>query len=190
MNFTAQNWELSFVLVSKKTEFKFCCIDVISNKARSFGLIKNDVPICSATLAGDIWGITIWTPWSNGNWFVWYPNECWDLYILVFHPLSRLYIDDCDLIKISTPLCSSKIQGAHIYNHNIQSLRIWRKFCSIPSSIYSWFLKPLSVLHSRFPTKKLWVVAYFWNFLWSKKKLKAFLCNFLMRTLKFFFKFF
>ena len=23
-----------------------------------------------------------------------------------------------------------------------------------PSSIYSWFLKPLSVLHSRFPTKK------------------------------------
>ena len=26
---------------------------------------------------------------------------------------------DCDFIKISTPLCSGKIQGAHIYNHNI-----------------------------------------------------------------------
>ena len=26
--------------------------------------------------------------------------------------------------------------------------------CIFPSSIYSWFLKPLSVLHSRFPTKK------------------------------------
>ena len=34
--------------------------------------------------------------------------------------------------------------------------------CCIPSSIYSWFLKPLTVLHSRFPTKKSWVVAHFW----------------------------
>ena len=33
--------------------------------------------------------------------------------------------------------------------------------CYNPSSIYSWFLKPLSVLHSRFPTKTSWVVAYF-----------------------------
>ena len=32
-----------------------------------------------------------------------------------------------------------------------------------PSSIYSRFLKPLSVLHARFPTKKSWVVAYFWQ---------------------------
>ena len=57
-----------------------------------------------------------------------------------------------------------------------------------PSSIYSWFLKPLSVLHSRFPTKKSWVVAYFWP------KIKIFLIffpnffgfllsNFLVRTL-------
>ena len=30
-----------------------------------------------------------------------------------------------------------------------------------PSSIYSWFLKPLLVLHSRFLTEKLWVVDYF-----------------------------
>ena len=38
---------------------------------------------------------------------------------------------------------------------------IWRTLISPnPSSIYSWFLKPLSVLHSRFPTKKSWVVAY------------------------------
>ena len=46
-----------------------------------------------------------------------------------------------------------------------------------PSSIYSWFLKPLSVLHSRFPTKKSWVVAYFWQkknssqIFWKKKSL-------------------
>ena len=40
---------------------------------------------------------------------------------------------------------------------------IWTGFYPISknSSIYSWFLKPLSVLHSRFTTKKLWVVAYF-----------------------------
>ena len=30
-----------------------------------------------------------------------------------------------------------------------------------PSPIYSWFLKSLYVLHSRFLTKKSWVVAYF-----------------------------
>ena len=36
-----------------------------------------------------------------------------------------------------------------------------------PSSIYSWFLKPLYVLHSQLPTKKSWVVAYFWQ----KKKI-------------------
>ena len=34
------------------------------------------------------------------------------------------------------------------------------KWCN-PSSIYSWFLKPFSVLHSRFPTKKSWMVAVF-----------------------------
>ena len=41
-----------------------------------------------------------------------------------------------------------------------------------PSSIYSWFLKSLPLLHSRFPTKKSWVVAYFFNFfqLFQKKK--------------------
>ena len=45
--------------------------------------------------------------------------------------------------------------------------------CIFPSSIYSWFLKPLSVLHSRFPTKKSWVVAYFFNFfpLFQKKNI-------------------
>ena len=45
-------------------------------------------------------------------------------------------------------------------------------FSSKPSSIYSWFLKPLSVLHSRFPTKKSWVLAYFFNFfqLFQKKR--------------------
>ena len=44
---------------------------------------------------------------------------------------------------------------------------------AIPSSIYSWFLKPLSVLRSRFPTKKSWVVAYFFNFfqLFQKKNI-------------------
>ena len=43
-----------------------------------------------------------------------------------------------------------------------------------PSYIYSWFLTPLSVLHSQFPTKKLWVVAYFFHFvkLFQKRKKK------------------
>ena len=61
-----------------------------------------------------------------------------------------------------------------------------------PSSIYSWFLKPLSILHSQFPTKKSWVVAYFFNvFQLFQKKIymyKIYLCNFLMRTQNFFFK--
>ena len=30
----------------------------------------------------------------------------------------------------------------------------WASSNVAPSSIYSWFLKPLYVLHSRFPTKK------------------------------------
>ena len=61
------------------------------------------------------------------------------------------------------------------------SIQIWKKreniswkncWSTYPSSIYSWFLKPLSLLHSRFPTKKSWVVAYFFNFfqLFQKKK--------------------
>ena len=47
------------------------------------------------------------------------------------------------------------------------NIQLWNQMSSkifdgrYPSSIYSWFLKPLSVLHSRFPTKKSWVVAYF-----------------------------
>ena len=28
---------------------------------------SDGVPIGSGTLAGDLGGITIWTPWSNGN---------------------------------------------------------------------------------------------------------------------------
>ena len=43
----------------------------INNKARPFGSMQNTVngvPIGSGTLAGDLGGITIWTPWSNGNW--------------------------------------------------------------------------------------------------------------------------
>ena len=59
---------------------------------------------------------------------------------------------------------------------------------SNPSSIYSWFLKPLSVLHSRFPTKKSWVAAYFFNFFQlfqgKKNNIKAILCNFSMPLLK------
>ena len=46
-----------------------------------------------------------------------------------------------------------------------------------PSSIYSWFLKPLSVLNSQFPTKKSWVLSYFWqkkNSSQFKKKKKNF----------------
>ena len=63
------------------------------------------------------------------------------------------------------------------------------KFGSNPSSIYSWFLKPLSLLHSGFPTKKSWVVAYFFNFFhfFVGKKfffIKVLLCNFLVRTLQ------
>ena len=59
----------------------------------------------------------------------------------------------------------------------------------MPSSIYSWFLKPLSLLHSGFPTKKSWVVAYFFNFFhfFVGKKfffIKVLLCNFLVRTLQ------
>ena len=42
------------------------------------------------------------------------------------------------------------------------SLQTFDRRWWIPSAIYSWFLKPLSVLHSRFPTKKSWIVAYFW----------------------------
>ena len=47
--------------------------------------------------------------------------------------------------------------------HFVQSLESLHLQHSKPSSIYSWFLKPLYVLHSRFPTKKSWVVAYFWQ---------------------------
>ena len=36
--------------------------------------------------------------------------------------------------------------------------------CSGPSAIYSCSIEPLLLLHSRFPTKKSWVVAYFFNF--------------------------
>ena len=64
-----------------------------------------------------------------------------------------------------------------------------------PSSIYSWFLKPLTLLHSGFLTKKSWVVAYFSNFfqLFVDKKsffIKVLLCNFSMRLLKHFLKIF
>ena len=38
-----------------------------------------------------------------------------------------------------------------------------------PSSIYSWFLKPLSVLHSWFPTKKFVSGSLFFQFLRAKK---------------------
>ena len=50
-----------------------------------------------------------------------------------------------------------------ILNKSLGQLLFHLKFglASPPSSIYSCFLKPLSVLHSQFPTKKLWVVAYF-----------------------------
>ena len=63
--------------------------------------------------------------------------------------------------------------------------------CCHPSSIYSWFLKPLSVLHSRFPTKKSWVVAYFFNFFQLFQQqifffIKSILCNFVVRTLQYF----
>jgi hypothetical protein len=43
---------------------------VINNKARLFGSMqksKDGVPIGSGSLAGDLGGITIWTPWSNHN---------------------------------------------------------------------------------------------------------------------------
>ena len=49
--------------------------------------------------------------------------------------------------KVNFSMPSIKFSKMHLYGSN-------------PSSIYSWFLKPLSVLHSRFPTQKLWVVAY------------------------------
>ena len=66
--------------------------------------------------------------------------------------------------------------GFLFYYPEILYLRIFNLICFpertlkfvfnlIPSPvlpIYSWFLKPLSVLHSQFPTKKSWVVAYFW----------------------------
>ena len=76
--------------------------------------------------------------------------------------------------------------------NNSMKMRTWFSSMNLgnfPSSIYSWFFKPLSVLHSRFPNKKLWVVAYFFNFfqLFQKQKkiiIKAILCNFSMRLLK------
>ena len=57
-----------------------------------------------------------------------------------------------------------------------------------PSAIYSESIEPLCVLHSRFPNKKLWVVAYlkfttiFLRI--KKKKINFILCNFLVRTLQ------
>ena len=38
------------------------------------------------------------------------------------------------------------------------------EFNKTPSSIYSCSIQPVCALHSRFPTKKSWVVAYFFNF--------------------------
>ena len=46
------------------------CIDVINSKARSFEstlrcqILSDGVSIGSGTLARDLEGITIWTPWS------------------------------------------------------------------------------------------------------------------------------
>ena len=60
------------------------------------------------------------------------------------------------------------IRNFVIEGFDLSASHLARKSGDNPSSIYSWFLNPLSVLHSRFPTKKSWVVAYFFNFLWSK----------------------
>ena len=72
------------------------------------------------------------------------------------------------------------------FDHGFRSFL--KKYCHLhPSSIYSWFLKPLSLLHSWFPTKISWVVAYFFNFLKKKKKIiKSILFNFGLEFANFF----
>ena len=46
----------------------------------------------------------------------------------------------------------SKTGGENYLNHVLEPNK--KKLECGPSSIYSWFLKPLSALHSQFPTKK------------------------------------
>ena len=48
------------------------------------------------------------------------------------------------------------------FDKKSQSSRLSHHLGISPSDIYSESIQPLCVLHSRFPTKKLWVVAYFW----------------------------
>ena len=57
-------------------------------------------------------------------------------------------------------------------------------YAQAPTSIYCWLLKPLSVLHSRFPTKKSWVVAYFWPQHFFKIFFVFLSCNSLVQMLQ------
>ena len=64
-------------------------------------------------------------------------------------------------------------QKLNLFEMGWKTHRPWTRYIPlmrIPVLCTVGFLKPQSVLHSRFPTKKSWVVAYFFNFFNFKKK--------------------
>ena len=101
-------------------------------------------------------------------------------------PPVQLYRDN---LRTHVPMCEDYLQKRK--NSRNRKERQNGKLIQDPSDMYSEFIQPLCVLHSQFPTKKLWEVAYFW----PPKKffpkifnlfLAFMLCNFLVRTLQHF----
>ena len=67
---SATDWQLILGFKTQTRLAEILLIDVINNKARSFGSMQipsDGILMGSNTLAGDLGGITILTPWSNGN---------------------------------------------------------------------------------------------------------------------------
>ena len=108
-------------------------------------------------------------------------ENCWEFWIIAanFNVLCKVHVFlegrkksrnlhsrfDVYLVSVKSMVEILYFCGLLIKNMNFKVVS--QSFCQMlqegvgskPSSIYSWFLKPLSVLHSRFPTKKLCVVA-------------------------------
>jgi hypothetical protein len=86
-----------------------------------------------------------------------------NIFLFLSHLLAKVSKEPAKIGHIFRKLSNSKVKNfKKISNKNWSPTLVFKKnhfekYSTIrehPSSIYSWFLKPLSLLHSGFPTKK------------------------------------